>query len=429
MYLPQIFTQMHAPRVEILNIGDEILYGQITNTNAQWMSAELDKIGMRVVRHSVISDQHEDILTGLREAADRAEVVLITGGLGPTKDDVTKKALCEYFDTPLVIQEEALAQITEFFQKRGREMLEVNKQQAAIPQKATYLPNQKGTAPGMWLEQEGKIYVSMPGVPHEMEHLMQTAVLPKLQAHFQTPFLVHRMVKTVGIGESFLAKEIEAWEDQLPPHIRLAYLPSFGMVRLRLTGEGDDRKTLQEEIAAQEKALLPLINKYVYGFDNEDLADNVGKLLVAQNKTLAIAESCTGGYLAHCFTKHAGSSAYLKGGIVAYSNEIKQTLLGVPAEILESHGAVSEETVLLMAENVRKLLGADIGIATSGIAGPGGATPTKPVGTIWVAYADATECKAKLYQLGNDRSVNIQITSNLLIDWVRRKNGYRLDSL
>jgi nicotinamide-nucleotide amidase len=412
-------------KAEILNIGDEILYGQITNTNAQWMSSELDKIGIRVIRHSVVSDLEQDILEGLQEAQQRADVVLITGGLGPTKDDITKKTLCKFFGTELIRNSEALKTVTEFFESRGREMLEVNRQQADLPSNAVYIPNLKGTAPGMWFEKSGKIFVSMPGVPHEMQFLMESYVIENLQKFFKTPYIFHKMIKTVGIGESYLAKEIEKWEDSLPEHIRLAYLPSFGMVRLRLTGFGNDKSLIQKEVDEQTNQVLPIIDKYVYGFDEEDLAQSVGKLLVSQNKTIALAESCTGGFLAHCFTQHSGSSEYLKGSLVAYSNDIKINILGVKPETIEEYGAVSEQTVLQMAENVRKLFKTDVGIATSGIAGPLGATKDKPVGTIWVAYSDENETVAKLYQLGNDRMVNIQVTSNLLIDWVRRKQGGR----
>ncbi|PKQ70206.1 competence/damage-inducible protein A [Raineya orbicola] len=413
-------------KAEILNIGDEILYGQITNTNAQWISAELDKIGIRVVRHSVVSDTEEAILEGLQEAEKRADVVLITGGLGPTKDDITKKTLCKFFDVKLIRHPEALRAVTHFFESRGREMLEVNRQQADLPENAEYIPNLKGTAPGMWFEKNGKIFVSMPGVPHEMQFIMQSYVLENLQKFFHTPCIVHKMIKTVGIGESYLAREIETWENNLPENLKLAYLPAFGMVRLRITGLGYDQEAVRRQIEQEVDKVLPLIDKYVYGFDDDDLAIAVGRLLVQNKKTLAIAESCTGGYLAHCFTQHAGSSEYLKGALVAYSNEIKINVLGVKKETIEQFGAVSEQTVLEMASNIRKLCNADIGIATSGIAGPGGATPTKPVGTIWVAYADENGTSAKLYQLGNDRMVNIQVTANLLIDWLRRKQGGRV---
>ncbi|GAB4134117.1 MAG: competence/damage-inducible protein A [Raineya sp.] len=413
-------------KAEILNIGDELLYGQVTNTNAQWISSELDKIGIRVIRHSVVSDAEQAILEALHEAENRADVVLITGGLGPTKDDITKKTLCKFFGTKLIRHPEALQMITEFFESRGREMLEVNRQQADLPENATYIPNLKGTAPGMWFEKNGKVFISMPGVPHEMQFLMQSYVLENLQKFFHTPFIAHKMIKTVGIGESYLAKEIEEWENNLPEHIKLAYLPSFGMVRLRLTGSGEDKSQILKEIEDQTQKLLPIIDKYVYGFDEDDLAMAVGKLLVSKGKTIALAESCTGGFLAHSFTQHAGSSQYLKGALVAYSNEIKINVLGVKPETIEKFSEVSEQTALEMAQNIRKIFAVDIGVATTGIAGPGGGSKEKPVGTIWVAYADQNEIKAKLYQLGNDRMVNIQVTTNLLLDWIRRKQGGRV---
>ncbi|MDX1904816.1 MAG: competence/damage-inducible protein A [Thermonemataceae bacterium] len=412
-------------KAEILNIGDEILYGQITNTNAQWMSAELDKIGVRVIHHTVVADAEKDILEALHEAEQRADVILLTGGLGPTKDDITKKTLCKFFNTHLVRNQEALQFITKIFESRGKEMLEVNRQQADLPANALYIPNLKGTAPGMWFERGQKVFVSMPGVPYEMKFLMQSFVLEHIQKTFQTPHIFHKMIKTIGIGESFLAKEIEQWEDALPPHIRLAYLPSFGMVRLRLTGFGDSQEKIKAEVEAQMQAILPKIDKYVYGFDEEELPEVVAKLLIKQEKTLAIAESCTGGLISHTFTQHEGASKFLKGALVAYSNSIKTEILGVRPETLEQYGAVSEQTVLEMASNIRKLFKTDIGIASSGIAGPNGATETKPVGTIWVAYADEKETVAKMYQLTNDRAVNVQVTTNLLIDWLRRKQGGR----
>ncbi|MGD1843069.1 MAG: competence/damage-inducible protein A [Thermonemataceae bacterium] len=420
---------MQTPLAEIINIGDEILYGQITNTNAQGMSEALNKIGVNVVRHTVINDDENAILKALEEAEKRCDIILLTGGLGPTKDDITKKTLCKFFGTELVMNEEALAHVSAFFSKRKIEMLEINKWQAALPSNATYIKNSKGTAPGMWFEHNGKVFVSMPGVPYEMKHLMEYYVVPHLQNFFQTPHIVHKMIKTVGVGESYLADKIETWEDNLPPHIRLAYLPSFGMVRLRLTGIGDDVVQVEKDIEAEVKKVLPTIHKSVYGFDDDELPFVVGRMLANQGKTLATAESCTGGFLAYSFTQYAGSSDFFTGSVVAYSNEVKMKVLGVEAETLEKQGAVSEETVLQMAAGVRKALGTDIGVATSGIAGPGGGTETKPVGTIWVGYSDAEQTVATLYQLTEDRMVNIRVTSNLLIDWIRRKNGYNLKKL
>ena len=417
---------MKTPFAEILNIGDEILYGQITNTNAQWISTELDKIGIKVVQQTIIADSEKAILDALNRACERADIIIITGGLGPTKDDITKKTLCKFFDTELVMNEEALLMLEDFFAKRGKKMIESNRLQATLPKNATYIANHKGTAPGMWFEHKGKIFVSMPGVPHEMEYLMSYYVLPNLQKFFQTPKIFHKMIKTIGVGESFLSEKIADWEDNLPENIKLAYLPSFGMVRLRLTGVGEDLEILKKQVQQETDKVLLLIDKDVYGFDNDDLAEMVGKLLVSQNKTLALAESCSGGYLAHCFTKNSGASAFLFGSVVSYDNSIKMNVLNVKKETLEQFGAVSEETVLQMAENVRNLMKTDIGVAISGIAGPLGAVEGKPVGTIWVAYSDKDGTKATKYQLGIDRMANIQVSSHLLIDWIRRKNGGRI---
>lgn len=413
--------------VEIINIGDELLYGSIANTNAQWMSEYLTEAGFRVLRHMVIADEEATIVQAVRESFRRAQVVLMTGGLGPTKDDVTKQALCRLFNTELQLHPEALAHLKEMFTLRGRPLSALNEQQAALPVGAVYLQNDKGTAPGIWMsDAAGRVVVAMPGVPHEMKHLMQEKVVPRLLEAFDIEPLLHFHVKTVGIGESQLAEQIAAWEEALPAHIKLAYLPSFGQVKLRLTATGKEKTRLQKDIKEQVERLLPLIDKYVFGFEQETLEEVVAALLRKTGKTLAVAESCTGGYLAHCFTKIPGSSAYFQGGVVAYSNRAKIELLGVSPETLDTEGAVSEATVLQMATAVRERFHADIGLATSGIAGPGGATPTKPVGTIWVAYADAQGAKAALYRLGSDRLFNIKVTTALLLDWLRKKLGGRV---
>lgn len=412
--------------VEIINVGDELLYGQTANTNASWMSERLTEAGFRVVRHTVVPDDRTLICQAIAEALVRSDVVLMTGGLGPTKDDVTKLALCDYFTTSLVVHPEALLALENMFRQRGRMLNELNRQQATLPQGAIYLPNEKGTAAGIWMEQADKVVVAMPGVPHEMEHLMQTQVLPRLQQKYDMEALVHFHVCTVGIGESQLAECIATWEENLPAHIRLAYLPAFGQVRLRLTAVGQQKQQLRQDIAHQLASLMPLIDKYVYGFEQQTLEAVVAALLKQNNKTIAVAESCTGGYLAHSLTRQPGSSAYFLGGIIAYSNPSKINLLGVSAHTLASEGAVSEATVRQMAEGVRQRFGADIGLATSGIAGPAGATPEKPVGTIWVAYADKHQTQAALYRLGNDRLFNIRTTTGLLLDWLRKKLGGRI---
>ncbi|MFN4146627.1 MAG: competence/damage-inducible protein A [Runella sp.] len=408
-------------KAEIITIGDEILFGQITDTNTQWISTELTKIGIRTIRKSSVGDKKEDILAVLKEAQQRADVILITGGLGPTKDDITKNTLCEFFDTDLYINEEALAFITDFFVKRGRQMTELNRQQAALPRKATYIPNLWGTAPAMWFEQEGKVVVSMPGVPFEMKNLMTHSILPKLQAHFKTPVIYHKIIRTVGFGESFLAERIADWESALPPYIKLAYLPSFGQVRLRLTATGDDLASLQADTQAEVEKVLPLIEKYVYGFDDDELETVVGRLLKERHQTLATAESCTGGYVSHLITKVPGSSAYFMGGVVSYSNEVKMQQLGVKSETLANFGAVSEQTVIEMAEGVRQRLGTTFGVSASGIAGPDGGTDLKPVGTIWIACAGPTKTVTQKLQLGKYRDQNIMLTASYLLNLLRKQ--------
>ena len=408
-------------RAEVITIGDEILFGQITDTNTAWLGTELTNIGIRVIRKSSVGDQTDAILQVLHEAHERADVIILTGGLGPTKDDITKKTLCTYFGVGMVRNETALALVTGFFEKRGRAMTDLNRAQADLPANAVYIQNDWGTAPGMWFEHQNRVYVSLPGVPFEMKHLMTNRILPKLTGHFQTPIIKHKMIRTVGIGESFLAERIEAWEDALPDHIRLAYLPSFGGVKLRLTATGDDNNLLTNELSEQVQTVLPLIEKNVYGFDDDELETVVGKLLIEKNLTLGIAESCTGGYVSAQITKVPGSSAYFWGSIVSYSNTVKINQLGVTPETLDQFGAVSEETVRQMAEGVCRALGTDVGIATSGIAGPDGGTPDKPVGTIWIACATNQRTVARLLKLGQYRDQNIQLTSTYALNLLREE--------
>jgi nicotinamide-nucleotide amidase len=404
---------------EIITIGDEILYGQITDTNTQWLSAELDKIGVRTVRKSSVGDQEESILQILAEAEQRADIILITGGLGPTKDDITKTTLAKYFNSRLIINEEALADVTAFFKSRGREMTELNRLQAALPENCTFISNKSGTAPGMWFEEGGKIFASMPGVPYEMKWLMTNSILPKLQQYFKTPIIYHKIIRTVGIGESFLAERIADWEDTLPDHIKLAYLPSFGGVRLRLTATGESLALLEEQVQEQINLVLPLIDTHVFGYDDEDLEKVVGNLLLQGNLTLAAAESCSGGYIAHMITKVPGSSQYFRGAVVPYSNDLKVQLLGVKAATLQQFGAVSEQTAIEMAEGVRERLGASIGVASTGIAGPSGGTEEKPVGTVWIACSDGTRTETRQLKLSQFREINIQLTATYALNLVR----------
>jgi nicotinamide-nucleotide amidase len=405
---------------EVVTIGDEILYGQITDTNTAWISAELDKIGIRTIRKSSVGDQKEAILSILAEAESRAQIILITGGLGPTKDDITKLTMAEYFDSELAINEQALAEVTHFFKTRGRELTELNRMQALQPVKALYVPNKIGTAPGMWFEKEGKLFISMPGVPYEMKEMMRTHVLPRLKQHFEMPVIFHRLVRTVGIGESIIAQKIEDWENALPAHVKLAYLPSIGQVKLRLTAAGDNLETLKHDVENELAKLEPMISKYIYGYDSEELEVTVGRILLEQGKTVALAESCTGGYIGHSLTRIPGSSAYFRGGVVPYHNDLKREQLGVREQTLEQHGAVSEATVIEMAQAVRIRFGADVGMASSGIMGPGGGTDDKPVGTVWIAYADEHKTWTRRLQLGNERNVNIVLAGINVLNLLRR---------
>ena len=410
---------MQAVNAEIIAIGDELLYGQIMDTNSHWISQELDAVGVRVVRKTTVGDNRTDILTAFEEASKRANLILITGGLGPTQDDLTKPLLAEYFGCEIVEVPEAVAAVSAYFTRRGREMTLLNTLQGHLPTCCTYVPNEVGTAPGMWFEQKGCYWMSMPGVPHEMKKLVKDFVLPKLSQVFDLPVIYHKLIKTAGIGESWLADLIKDWENALPNHIRLAYLPSLGHVKLRLTAFGTNKEKLQQEVAAQIQVLLPQIEKYVYGYDEETLETALGKLLKNAGKTIALAESCSGGYVSHLITTVPGSSAYFQGAVVPYHNAFKERILGVKSETLSSHGAVSEATVAEMAEGVRQLFNADYGLASSGIAGPDGGTPDKPVGTVWIGCAGPEGVETRKLQLTQDRMLNIQLTGVAVLNLFR----------
>ena len=410
---------MQAVNAEIIAIGDELLYGQIMDTNSHWISQELDAVGVRVVRKTTVGDNRTDILTAFEEASKRADLILITGGLGPTQDDLTKPLLAEYFGCEIVEVPEAVAAVSAYFTRRGREMTLLNTLQGHLPTCCTYVPNEVGTAPGMWFEQKGCYWMSMPGVPHEMKKLVKDFVLPKLSQVFELPVIYHKLIKTAGIGESWLADLIKDWENALPSHIRLAYLPSLGHVKLRLTAFGTNKEQLQQEVAAQIQVLLPQIEKYVYGYDEETLETALGKLLKNAGKTIALAESCSGGYVSHLITTVPGSSAYFQGAVVPYHNAFKERILGVKSETLSSHGAVSEATVAEMAEGVRQLFNADYGLASSGIAGPDGGTADKPVGTVWIGCAGPEGVETRKLQLTQDRMLNIQLTGVAVLNLFR----------
>jgi nicotinamide-nucleotide amidase len=410
---------MKTITAELLTIGDEILYGQIVDTNSQWMSVELANAGIKVIRKTTVGDVDSEILTAFSEAESRADIILITGGLGPTSDDLTKPCLAKYFNCELRIHEEALAEVTEFFKSRGRELTEVNRQQAALPVCCEKITNRMGTAPGMWFEKNSKVFVSMPGVPHEMKRMMTDIILPKLRSKFETPVIHHTVIRTVGIGESYLADKISTWENSLPAYIKLAYLPSLGEVKLRLTAIGKDQQTLKRESEVLVEQLKPLAGEVIFGIGEDPLEAVVGKMLADNNLTLAVAESCTGGYVSHLITSVPGSSKYLTGTVVAYANQIKTDFLKVKPETIDKFGAVSEEVVSEMAQRVREKFKTSIGVATSGIAGPDGGTTEKPVGTVWIAYSDAHRTIAKKLQLSKDRMINIRMSSVGVLNLIR----------
>jgi nicotinamide-nucleotide amidase len=407
-------------RLELINIGDELLIGQTINTNASWIGNLLSERGVRVAKSITIQDEKEDIVSQLTDCLSRADVVLITGGLGPTKDDITKETLCTYFGGELVLHQETLALITAYFEARNRPMLDTNKNQAMIPDVCEVLINHHGTAPGMWFERDGKIVVSLPGVPYEMKPLMQEAVLPRLQERFKFADIFQVSIMTTGIGESFLAEKIKIWEDKLrSDELALAYLPSPGIVRLRVTsykGEAD-----REKVEDYIHELKELIGDYYYGEENETLALVVSRLLIENKYTIGTVESCTAGMLSGELTKIPGSSAYFEGSILTYSNRLKHDLVEIPFELLETAGAVSQECVELMAVNGRERLSVDFCLATSGIAGPDGGTPEKPVGTVWIALAFDGGVYSKQFSFGGNRERNISMSVLAALNLLRMK--------
>jgi len=404
---------------EIITIGDEILIGQIVDTNSAWMATELNAIGVKIVQITSISDNPGHLIEALDNARKRADIVLMTGGLGPTKDDRTKNVLVSYFSSKFVTDEPTLEHIKSFFLKRGAEITPLNAEQALVPECCTVLKNPVGTAPGMWFEEDGVIFVSMPGVPFEMKQLMSDEVIPRLVAMNKGISIVHRTIQTIGIPESFLAKTLEHWEDALPEYIHLAYLPSPGLIRLRLSAFGSDEHALESEIDQQVAKLEQIIPDAIFGYGEVSLAEVVGKLLNTKNATLAVAESCTGGLISHKITSISGSSQWFKGAVIAYSNEVKEKILGVDYHALVDFGAVSEQVVAQMAEGVRKVLGTEYGIATSGVAGPMGGTPEKQVGMVWIAVSGPDGTRAEVYNFANNRERNIVRSSLTALDMLR----------
>jgi nicotinamide-nucleotide amidase len=393
---------------EIITIGDEILIGQIVDTNSAWMARQLNLIGIKVKQVTSVSDDEAHILEALKLAEERAQIILITGGLGPTKDDITKLTMAKYFNMGFRRDEETLKHVTAIFERLKRPMIEPNIRQADVPDGCTVIQNKNGTAPCMWFDQNGKIFVSMPGVPYEMMYLMDEEILPKLKSAFQLPAIVHKTILTAGIGESFLAQQIATVEDGLPKHIKLAYLPRLGQVRLRLSGTGTDGSVLRSEVESCAQEIIAKIKSFVVVEDDIPLEKAILDIMQAKNLTLSTAESCTGGYIAHLITQHPGCSAVFAGGAVAYSYELKESILGVQESTLSTYGAVSEQTVVEMAAGAVKQFDTDYAVAVSGIAGPEGGTADKLVGTVWIAVANRTDVQAKVFNFGNKRIQNIE---------------------
>lgn len=395
-------------QAEIITIGDEILIGQIVDTNSAWMAKQLNTIGLAVKQITSVSDQSDHITEALQQALERSNVVLITGGLGPTRDDITKETLAKFFKMPLRRDEATLANVQSIFTRFNRPMLDVNLRQADVPDGCTVITNIHGTAPCMWFDVDGKVVVSMPGVPFEMMYLMEEQVLPKLRSTFKLPFIYHKTLLTGNIGESYLADKISALEDALPEHIKLAYLPKLGQVRLRLSATGWDEPALREEVEKQAALIVAEIKEYVIIEDDIPLEKVILQIMERRGLTLSTAESCTGGYIGHLITQHPGCSSVYYGGAITYAYELKKSVLGVQTHTLEHFGAVSEETVKEMAAGAVKHFNTDYALAVSGIAGPGGETADKPVGTVWVAIGSRTKTVAKLFHFRGKRQQNIE---------------------
>ena len=409
-------------KAEIITIGDEILLGQTIDTNSAWLGLRLSEIGISVYQKTAISDDENHILAALTEAHQRVDLIIVTGGLGPTKDDITKHTLVKYFDTKLAIDQDVLQNITSFFKLRGREMTEINIQQAALPINCQVLKNKRGSAAGMWFESNGKVYISMPGVPYEMIGIMQDFGLDRIKSHFKTPNIVYKMIYTIGVGESFLAETIEDWENRLRADgMKLAYLPAPGMVKLRVTFEHENKELAEKKVKEKIDELMPLIQEHVYSLTNDKIEHVVGEILMQKGKTLSTAESCTGGNIAHLITSVPGASSYYIGSVLSYSNDVKIAELDVDALLIEKYGAVSEQVVTQLAKGALKKFNTDYSIATTGIAGPTGGSDEKPIGTIWIAVASKNNVTTQLFKLGNNRSRNIQVASLMALNMLRKE--------
>jgi nicotinamide-nucleotide amidase len=415
---------MQKVNASIITIGDELLIGQTIDTNSAFIARELNKIGIWVHRRVAVGDAWDDIWKALDEEATNSSLIIITGGLGPTADDITKPLLCKYFNAQLVINEQVLSHIIYLFEhiyRRPMPLLERNKKQAEVPDTCTVLMNERGTAPGMWFENsKEKIFVSLPGVPYEMEGLITKEVIPRLKKQLQLPVILHQTLLTAGVGESVLAEKIKEWEDHLPSHMKLAYLPHFGMVRLRITSTGDNKDELEKELELQFDSLKKLVTEWLVIDEDLTIQQAIATLLKKRKQTIGTAESCTGGYLAHLLSRDPGSSSNFKGSIVSYDNQVKIDVLGVSQKKLDEVGAVSEEVVTQMARGALKQLKTDYVIATSGIMGPDGGSEKKPVGLVWIAAGNQKKIIAKEFHFRFQRSRNIEQTAIAALDMVRK---------
>lgn len=410
---------------DIITIGDEILIGQITDTNSQWIAEKLNSAGFNIRQITSTGDDKEQIFNILNEVSDKSDLVILTGGLGPTDDDITKQTLADYFDTKLVLSHKILNDIKSFVETRGLDLNERNRKQAEVPESCKLIRNLNGTAPAMWFEKDNTVFISLPAVPFEMKAIISNSIMDMLKERFQTPFVVHKTVLTYGLPESGLAEILSDWENNLDKKIKLAYLPSPERIRLRLSIVCKDKEKAKELIDSEILKLDKIIGEAIFGYGDLFLQDIIGQMLKSKKETVSVAESCTGGKIAHLITSVGGSSEYFKGGIIAYSNEIKINQLNVPEEVIEQYGAVSKEVVEYMVKGQREKFNTDYSVAVSGIAGPGGGTSDKPVGTTWIAVANNNKVTAKKFTFGKMRDINIRIAASKALDMLRKfMSGY-----
>lgn len=407
-------------KAKIITVGDELLIGQVVDTNSAWIGEQMNNIGVEIVEIISIKDDDHAIKHVLKNNIGNVDILLMTGGLGPTKDDITKKSIAEFLNDTMVFHEESYERIMDMFQKLKRTPTADHKNQCYMPSKAKIMTNKMGTAPGMWFQHQGTIIVSMPGVPYEMKYLVENEVIPRVKPLLGDVNIIHKTILTIGEGETRLAAEIDDILQDFPENMKIAYLPSLGTVRLRLSVSGKNRQLLDEQLSHFTALIANRLADYVYGYNKEILEENIGKLAIEKQKTIGLAESCTGGSIAQKITSISGSSQYFLGGIVAYSNQMKMNILNVSPKTLEKYGAVSRETVKEMAEGTLKCVQSDIAIAVSGIAGPTGATPTKPVGTMWLAIGNKDKIETVHLELSKDRTKNIEYTTTVAMNMLRK---------